>query len=433
MTTTFNVARIACSEPTLCPASPVDLVGAAEAWASEYAVVEQARMHPLVGAVHRAFATHLPLVLSPDHIWLTLAQGLSLHVEARADELRSRFVLPHASDTVEVRDDSLVMGSAQNNWAPVIIRLAGELSNRVVAKRAELVRCDFSSSSPISRTVSSIVLMDVMKRYFKYRVMTLCGIPSITLLGNTEDWESVRARAAMLTEFDLQWWTSRLLPLLDEFVRASKGQIDNGFWNSIYKHENASGGSWVTGWINLLFPYLEGPERHDRMNPALRHPGARVNTADFPRGLVDVPFQWEYLGQEHGMLLSAGFAGVGLDQERLAVAPALAWAVREAGPEPVLRVSGAWEIDGEVKVCNEQVAELPLIRSQERRVLRIASPGDSEFLSDLVWFFEIEIWRREDLQEHAQSDCKFVARFHEGGETFTDIECDAFEFENAIR
>ncbi|GIG87409.1 DUF4419 domain-containing protein [Plantactinospora endophytica] len=32
-------------------------------------------VHPLLGAVGRAFAEHRPLVLSPDAVWLTIAQG----------------------------------------------------------------------------------------------------------------------------------------------------------------------------------------------------------------------------------------------------------------------------------------------------------------------------------------------------------------------
>src|SRR5690242_3856400 len=35
--------------------------------------------NPLVGAVHLAFSRHLPVTLSPDVIWLTIAQGFSHH------------------------------------------------------------------------------------------------------------------------------------------------------------------------------------------------------------------------------------------------------------------------------------------------------------------------------------------------------------------
>lgn len=45
-----------------------------------------------VKAVHAAFFDHHPLILSPDIIWLTIAQGLAHHVDQNAEELRDQFV-----------------------------------------------------------------------------------------------------------------------------------------------------------------------------------------------------------------------------------------------------------------------------------------------------------------------------------------------------
>ena len=49
-------------------------------------------VHPLLSAVARAFADHRPLVLSPDAVWLTIAQGVAQHVRLHAEELRPRLV-----------------------------------------------------------------------------------------------------------------------------------------------------------------------------------------------------------------------------------------------------------------------------------------------------------------------------------------------------
>ncbi|WP_272427393.1 DUF4419 domain-containing protein [Polyangium jinanense] len=40
-------------------------------------VVDHGPTHALLGAVHLAFAQHRPLVLSPDAVWLTIAQGVA--------------------------------------------------------------------------------------------------------------------------------------------------------------------------------------------------------------------------------------------------------------------------------------------------------------------------------------------------------------------
>jgi hypothetical protein len=51
-------------------------------------VVPPDGMHPLLGAIGRAFAEHRPIVLSPDAVWLTIAQGVAQHVRLHAEELR---------------------------------------------------------------------------------------------------------------------------------------------------------------------------------------------------------------------------------------------------------------------------------------------------------------------------------------------------------
>src|SRR5215831_17310066 len=50
------------------------------------------RCHPLIEAVHTAFSRHYPLTLSPDAIWLTIAQGFSHHITENAATLRDRLV-----------------------------------------------------------------------------------------------------------------------------------------------------------------------------------------------------------------------------------------------------------------------------------------------------------------------------------------------------
>src|SRR5215510_2871545 len=49
-------------------------------------------VHPLLSAVAKAFAEHRPLVLSPDAVWLTIAQGVAQHVRLHAEQLRPRLV-----------------------------------------------------------------------------------------------------------------------------------------------------------------------------------------------------------------------------------------------------------------------------------------------------------------------------------------------------
>ena len=56
-----------------------------------------------------------------------------------------------------------------------------------------------------------------------------------TLEGTPADWERLRDKAAALDVFDLGWWLDHLLPICDQFVRASCGAMDLDHWRAICK------------------------------------------------------------------------------------------------------------------------------------------------------------------------------------------------------
>src|SRR6516225_3612447 len=50
-------------------------------------VVRQPGFHTLIAAADLAYRRHFPLVLTPDAIWLTIAQGFAHHVNNHAETL----------------------------------------------------------------------------------------------------------------------------------------------------------------------------------------------------------------------------------------------------------------------------------------------------------------------------------------------------------
>ncbi len=296
-----------------------------------------------------AFTSHHPLVLSPDAVWLCIAQGFAAHVNLHAEQLRGRFVQHEGGKALFVRRDDFVKGSPDNPW-PEVFRSFSEQIAGHIGRLRDLVVCDFSTTGPVERAASELVLMDAMQQYFEYTLVTLCGIPEITLTGTVEDWRSVRQRTQMLAEFELAWWTSTLLPVLDEFVAAASGRPDLAFWRHIFKHsseDGSGGGTFVHGWILLLFPYFtDEPARPLRINPILAcargrspvQPGggaadwvylSRIDPSGVPLGLSRAPLSWQTLDSAHAMDLVGGFVGVAQDPETLALRPAIGWAVRE--------------------------------------------------------------------------------------------------------
>jgi hypothetical protein len=228
------------------------------------------RCHPLIDAVQTAFSQHYPLTLSPDSIWLAIAQGFSHHIAENAEALRARLVRHQGRRHLTEQALDLTLASFEKMIAGFSSKIR-EASDPVLH---ETLLCDFTTTTPAIRTASGVVLMDSYSSYFEYWMDCVCGIPQITVTGTPEDWERIRARVEVLATYDLVWWVARLRPILDEFIQTAMGRPNREFWQAIYKPKKAYAATAVTGWIADLFPYL---------NDALTV--ARI-TASTTRGIV---------------------------------------------------------------------------------------------------------------------------------------------------
>jgi len=212
----------------------------------------------LAEAVHRAFYKHYPLILSPDIIWLAIAQGFANHVNQDPEVVRKQFVDFKGKETISISRPGFVKGSPLNDWPSVFPEFAEAIGGFIGKDAVEMVTCNFSTSGPTERIVSQITLMDTVQHYFEYSMECGCGIPSIGLRGTVEDWKSIRAKAEKLQRFGLEWWLKELLPVLDQFVNAAQEKQDTKFWRAICNFSGASGfnGAPISGWLQVFFPYL---------------------------------------------------------------------------------------------------------------------------------------------------------------------------------
>src|SRR5262249_52489459 len=147
---------------------------------------EPDRAHPLIATLHQAFSSHRPVCLSPDVIWLALAQGLAHHLHAGEGH---RFV-PHDQLRIEVRRDDLVKGAAATPWPEGFAELGPAVRGHVGAAH-ELPVADFSTPGPAERAASEVVLLGALQPSVRSELHTQCGIPWITLEGTVEDWEAI--------------------------------------------------------------------------------------------------------------------------------------------------------------------------------------------------------------------------------------------------
>ncbi|RIA99470.1 hypothetical protein C1645_747329 [Glomus cerebriforme] len=249
----------------------------------------------LAEAIFHAYNNHQHLRLTPDDIWLTIAQGVSHHINYDAEKFRSRFV------NHEVHRNFRLKG----NWPEVVNRLVVKTDQAVEKIDIKsLLECNFSTTSKTSLTASRIVLLDM-----------------VTLEGTLEDWTKLQEKVIRLRQLDLKmdFWLDRLEPVIWKLVETYKGEVDETFWAKIISLQDyGSGGQTiVNGWITAFYPYSkDGTKLENNF----------IKPYDIPDGRVAVPFT-----TNTGLNLKfvAGFFGVQqktLDNSNeIAVSPIIGW------------------------------------------------------------------------------------------------------------
>lgn len=300
-------------------------------------VVANTQYHALIGAVHIAFAEHRPLVLSPDAIWITILQGLAMHVHIHAEELRSTFV-SHSGRKPIVVDSNIDPDSPESAWDWVINEFAEKLSGEVDGSSALI--SDFSTTGVVEKLVSQVCLLDVFESYFEYILLSGCGFPEITLTGNIDDWMRLRQKIELLEPFKVDFWLPHLREIADHFCLAMRGKADISYWQDMYKQSEHYGFDLVNGWILKLIPYLQNDETGtwNFLNPLLCDPekipaklrGAK--TDQLPSGMSVVPLTVvdKRTQLKKKMEIIGGFVGVEQNPDTFAVQPKIGWAIRNA-------------------------------------------------------------------------------------------------------
>ncbi|KAJ9059119.1 hypothetical protein DSO57_1005918 [Entomophthora muscae] len=292
-------------------------------------------MNGLLEAVHLAYSQHHGLTLSPEKMFITILQGVAIHINQNPEKHRAALGIKHDGKVqLGIRYDNMTLGSTENNWPLVFNTFKRMLGGFLPEDIFSQLEKPFTTSTDLSVVVTSITIMDSFKAYFEYILSTLCGIPEVTLQGTPEDWIDLKNRAQNLLQRleGLDKWEATLVPVLDQFISASQGKPDVEFWKSIYKLRGISGFPDVSGWINAFFPYLQFPNKF-HINTCAH--GSLVDCPKYslsfyPVGFTRTPFKWNYYNSTFDMEILAGLVGVEKNDTTNHVQPALGWAVLHA-------------------------------------------------------------------------------------------------------
>jgi len=314
-------------------------------------VVEQLSETPS-GLVHTggqgflAFARHLPLSLGPDEIWAVIAFGFAEHIDEHSEELRHNFVAHKGKKRIEVEvhpsfgfpRDKLGKCASPEDWEKnVFPQFSDQIRRHIGDETHQAIASKFSCTSASAQAVHEIVLMSSMQHYFSYGCEWGCGIPKIKLLGTEEDWVNLRARAEtlgdkMMPDFQ-KWWLPKLLPVLDQFVAAYRGEVHHGFWQSMVKmrhhHANGSGDlpyDLVSGWIQIFFPYDSKKRKQTTMQSWEKCYFQGPNIDEIPAISSSVPVDFTAAnGKVFELHFHAGVKGFTQDPNDGTLSPVLGW------------------------------------------------------------------------------------------------------------
>jgi len=288
--------------------------------------------HPFLTGILNSYIDHRPFVISPDIFWLLISQGFARHITQNAEELRSQMVNFDGRKTLTVFSDKIVLGNPQSDWNSIFPQFNEQVNDYTGKRLVGILTSDFTTTTPTSKIVSQVTIMEAVKSYFEFKVIIIgCGIPKITIEGTSQDWKKLLEKTKYLSRYKLDWWTSELIPVLEEIIAAKKGKVNKDFWMNMVKyHTEKKYGTvnTIDGWIVKFFPYTkEG-------NKTGLKPITSVN--NLASEIVKVPFilKDDANHTSNNMEIWAGFIGLSQNKKDFTMKPEMSWAIINKNSSP---------------------------------------------------------------------------------------------------
>ncbi|PPQ93915.1 hypothetical protein CVT25_008005, partial [Psilocybe cyanescens] len=225
-----------------------------------------------VDTVIHAYNQHHHLVLRPDDVWIAILGQFNFYVNANAEKLRSKFVAHEGKKKLIVR----AVGTRYTvDFGDLAHQMTSLIHNNVVDKDLkDWILPDFTTTSFNDTVVCAVLMMATLKAYFSYGFALCCGIPSVTLEGEKEDWVKLLTRLDKMESFGYEpkAWAALLRPVLRRFVAAFDGEPDIEFWGKVcHLEDGGSGPASISGWITAFCVWdsegkWQGPNISDMRN-----------------------------------------------------------------------------------------------------------------------------------------------------------------------
>ena len=279
-----------------------------------------------VGAVYDAYCNHHHLVFRPDDVWVAILTQFSLYINKYSEQLRDKLVFHEGKKNICI--ESLSSFNNFTDYGYVVDKLTDKCLDFLKDdKIKEWILPDFTTTTKIDKDVCSVIMMSCLEKYFTFEMRFMCGIPKVTLLGETEDWVKLLEKLKKLPLYDtptrlLTKWSFFLHRILKEFIDSSSGNINPTFWDTICDIiPYGSGSNKITGWISsfCVFDkegnyrgYLEGKMFEDMK----KYIWPSIDTGNIPVGFSSVPFHINDNGHKINTTFIAGHIGYKMDDTK---------------------------------------------------------------------------------------------------------------------
>lgn len=152
----------------------------------------------LVWSSFHAYSTHHHLTIRPEDVWFAIVTQISAYINANSEKMRDYFVSHDGQKKLEVIDCATLHTA---DFGKLSQQMALEIADNIKDPALrEWVLPSFSTTTENDRIVGSVLLMGALQKYFSYGMTMLCGIPSVTLLGEVTDYEDILKRLDKLEE-----------------------------------------------------------------------------------------------------------------------------------------------------------------------------------------------------------------------------------------
>ena len=216
-----------------------------------------------IGAFLEAYNNHGDIVIKPDDIWIMISLYFSNYINNNSKTLQKLFVKHEGVKELIVKEfassveESLAM---EKNWDNFFVQISQQIKENTVENVMDLLECNFSTSTQVDKFISTAIIMNSFKKYFKYtRGICCCGINNIYFEGTLDDWTNIISKTETLKKYDvdgvLNNYVDKILIILNEFKLSFQGKPEVKFWNNIMNMEYIRIGSgsdritYLQGWI----------------------------------------------------------------------------------------------------------------------------------------------------------------------------------------